>query len=370
MNLLSKLISKVVCSLQNDYSDNWCTGLFGPEKDDLNRKNFSKSTKSLNDKGYYHYEQINFSLKLIKDNLSSYINEMEKTYSLFEDELSKTLFIELLAYRMLGHRKVRLSFDTEMHKKYILMVEDFRDSKNFIPSNWEDRVLFLYKFQYLNESLRLYMPLGGPIQAFYLKQYHGHNDQNLDVKPNLGDIVLDCGGCWGDTTFEFAASVGSGGKVYVYEFIPFNNKIIRKNAELNPSLAKRVEIINHAAWSESGKDVYYFDNGPGSKVQFQPFDGMDGNAMTLSIDDLVSSKGLRTVDLIKMDIEGAEQQALVGATNTIKIFKPKLAISIYHSLSDFTSIAIWIDSLGLGYKFYIRHFTIYRGETVLFATTN
>ena len=48
-------------------------------------------------------------------------------------------------------------------------------------------------------------------------------------------------------------------------------------------------------------------------------------------------------------------------------FKPKLAITVYHSLEDFWEIPRWIDGLGLGYKFYLRHFTIHAEETVLFA---
>ena len=69
-----------------------------------------------------------------------------------------------------------------------------------------------------------------------------------------------------------------------------------------------------------------------------------------------------------MDIEGAEQKALQGAVETLKRFKPDLAISIYHSLKDYSEIALWIDSLQLGYKFHVRHFTIHLEETVLFAT--
>ena len=68
-----------------------------------------------------------------------------------------------------------------------------------------------------------------------------------------------------------------------------------------------------------------------------------------------------------MDIEGAELEALKGATNTIQTFRPKLAISVYHRTRDFWEIPQWIDSLNLGYQFHLRHFTIHAGETVLFA---
>jgi hypothetical protein len=74
-----------------------------------------------------------------------------------------------------------------------------------------------------------------------------------------------------------------------------------------------------------------------------------------------------SVDFIKMDIEGAELPALKGAVETIKKFKPQLAIAIYHNMEDFTAIPKWIKGLGLGYQLYLGHYTIHGEETVIFA---
>ena len=52
-----------------------------------------------------------------------------------------------------------------------------------------------------------------------------------------------------------------------------------------------------------------------------------------------------------MNIEGAAQQALRGAEESICRFQPKLAITVYHSLEDFWEIPKWIAQLGLGYQF-------------------
>ena len=71
---------------------------------------------------------------------------------------------------------------------------------------------------------------------------------------------------------------------------------------------------------------------------------------------------------LKMDIEGAELQALVGAKETIKKYKPRLAICIYHKLEDIVTIPEYILSLVPEYKFYIRHHHPTIGtETVLYA---
>jgi hypothetical protein len=68
-----------------------------------------------------------------------------------------------------------------------------------------------------------------------------------------------------------------------------------------------------------------------------------------------------------MDIEGAELFALEGARNTIRRFKPKLAIAIYHSIDDFVTIPKWIMDLDVDYNFYLGHYTIHEEETVFFA---
>ena len=111
--------------------------------------------------------------------------------------------------------------------------------------------------------------------------------------------------------------------------------------------------------------MFYKDNGPGSFVTFNKIENYDGETKTISLDDFVSKRGIEKVDFIKMDIEGAEQAALKGSLNTIKKFKPILAVAIYHNDDDFYNIPkILID---LGYKIYINHYTIHQEETICFA---
>ena len=67
--------------------------------------------------------------------------------------------------------------------------------------------------------------------------------------------------------------------------------------------------------------------------------------------------------------ETALFQPSKGAEESICRCQPKLAITVYHSLEDFWEIPKWIAQLELGYRFYLRHFTIHQEETVLFAKT-
>jgi len=68
-----------------------------------------------------------------------------------------------------------------------------------------------------------------------------------------------------------------------------------------------------------------------------------------------------------MDIEGAELGAIRGLKNLIKDQIPDLAISIYHEPAHLWEIILLIESFELGYRFFIRNYTGYPAETVLYA---
>lgn len=205
------------------------------------------------------------------------------------------------------------------------------------------------------------------LTQFLLKQYEYTTDEMMVIGAQPGDVVIDGGACWGDATLFFADKVKENGKVLSFEFIPDNLNVFNRNMQLNPCFTNTVKMIEQPLWSESNIKTYYRNIGPGSNVSVQEFDGYNGVVNSITIDDVVSQEELTSVDLIKMDIEGAEQHALKGAEKTLKRFAPKLAIAIYHNINDFANIIHKINDMALGYKFYLGHFTIFQEETVLFA---
>jgi hypothetical protein len=70
-----------------------------------------------------------------------------------------------------------------------------------------------------------------------------------------------------------------------------------------------------------------------------------------------------------MDIEGAEPEALKGAEGIIRSSRPDLAICVYHAPNHLWEIAQYLNGLELGYRFYLRNYTTFSAETVLYATT-
>lgn len=67
------------------------------------------------------------------------------------------------------------------------------------------------------------------------------------------------------------------------------------------------------------------------------------------------------------DIEGAEYRLLDGANNTIKKYKPKLAVYCYYQMDDLIEIPLKIKEINLEYKIKIRHYTDTLTETVCYA---
>jgi FkbM family methyltransferase len=291
-------------------------------------------------------------------------------YSILENEESKELLLKLIAYRILGYKKVKLPVNTPDYWEKLKGLDHLIEGNDQINIDLGFLNLRLQKFnlQKIGYPISIFFnPLAIHID-FVLEQYcYTDKKNNKKVEVQKGDIVIDAGGCYGDTALYFAHKAGEHGKVYSFEFIPDNITIFKKNCELNPALNKRITLIENPLWSESEIPVYYLSKGPGSKVSFDKIPDFSGQSKTKTIDDAVKDEKIEKVDFIKMDIEGAELNALKGAVDTIKKHKPKLAICVYHSMEDFGTIPKFINELNLGYKFYLGHYTIYQEETVLFA---
>lgn len=84
----------------------------------------------------------------------------------------------------------------------------------------------------------------------------------------------------------------------------------------------------------------------------------------VTLDDFVKNE---TISFIKLDIEGAELEALKGAKNIIKRDRPQMAICIYHKPEDIIDIPIYLKSILPNYRFYIRHKNIYFFDTILYC---
>ena len=283
------------------------------------------------------------------------------------DRDGRHLIVKLIAYRILGFRKVKLPRNNIKYWKALDRVKTLKDSKDTYDPHFMHFLLEKFDLNAIGYDMKLYLNDMGIAIEYFFEQYAYKSDKEKLVAVQNGDVVLDLGACWGDTALYFAFNAGENGKVYSFEFIPDNIQLFDINISLNPNLVNRIKLVSNPVSNVSGDTIYYKNNGPGSKVMLEPFEGQTGTTTTITVDDFVTKHSIAKVDFIKMDIEGAELLALQGAINTIKKYRPKLAITIYHSMEDFINIPKWIMDLNLGYELFIGHYTIHAEETVCFA---
>jgi FkbM family methyltransferase len=285
-------------------------------------------------------------------------------YEIVNDEFSKDLIVELIAYKAIGPKKVLLSVNNKKYWEDLATCESFIDKMDVVQIKFQNWFLNHYNMQKIGIDAQMFTAAVGISTYFFVKQYES---EQLNCKVEEGDVVFDCGGCWGDSAVYFASLAGKTGKVFAVEFLPSNIEIIRKNWAMNKNYQDNLYLVSSPISDVSNKKLYYLDAGPATIVTEARRTPNDGETFTKKIDDVVKENKLERLDFIKMDIEGSELAALKGAESSIRKYKPKLAISIYHKPDDFITIPNYINSLNLGYKFSLKHATIYGQETVLFA---
>lgn len=181
------------------------------------------------------------------------------------------------------------------------------------------------------------------------------------IKLSNEEIFVDAGAYIGDTIDDFLKKTKyQFQKIYSFEL----NKDIYLNLEENikkydKNISQKIYLFNIGI-SNKNQNCSYNDFGAGSSID----DKGHCDSEIARLDDILERN---KVTFIKMDIEGSELDALKGAYDIINNWKPNLAISIYHKMEDLWKIPMYLNSLNLGYKIYIRHHTDYLTETVCYA---
>lgn len=294
---------------------------------------------------------------------------LQDTYELLGDLASRRAMVDLLKLRVLGPHHVRLA----------VTPQEFRNRQAQVDREWRIATPTFEVSDPWFSPLSLYrIPLDGGhaitmhghsvdlVSVFALGQYaYGRGTERISVEP--GDVVLDLGGCWGDTALYFSHLVGPQGRVYTFEFDAESLAVLRANLVLNPELASRIEVVEKAVWHRSGDTLDFSSAGRCTTLTDAPASPSGETVETVSVDDFVASRGLDRVDFVKMDIEGAEANALRGAQASLRRYAPKLAIAAYHHDDDLVTLPEHISSSGPAWRFYLGSFSPVEEETVLFA---
>jgi FkbM family methyltransferase len=361
------LLVELESNIYNLHVDNRDINMFGPLKESLTEWLTRRARRFLLKRRLVPGRDIGVLFGALKS-FSGFISRFESLYLSLNDEESRRSFVRIIAFGILGNEKVKFPLNTQEYWRQRDDLKRLAEAGNTIEATGYR--LYLVDLSAVHYPIKLYTALGGPQTVFLLRQYQ-YVSHGVDIAAKEDDVVIDAGGCWGDTALYFAHEVGAKGKVFTFECIPGNLEVMQQNLHLNPGLQGRISVVPAPLWSKSNLELFFADHGPSSVGHVDPpkKEGEHLGYLTKSLDDFVKKNRLSRVDFIKMDIEGAEVQALHGAEKTIRRFRPKLAISVYHSVNDFVDVFEFIASLGLGYRFYLGHYTIHWHETVLFAVS-
>jgi FkbM family methyltransferase len=169
-------------------------------------------------------------------------------------------------------------------------------------------------------------------------------------------IVLDIGANLGYYSLV-AANKAKKGMVYAFEPSPHNRKSLKENLELNQ--VKNITILPWAVSNESGETKFYQsgqdNSGMSALVKPENFSGQSLKVHAISLDEWLEITPLKKIDLIKMDIEGAEFRALLGMKQLLQKYQPILFIEIDAQLLrrfDTSPSAIHSRLNTYGYKAY------------------
>lgn len=149
-----------------------------------------------------------------------------------------------------------------------------------------------------------------------------------------GDSIIDVGANMGETSFNFSRLVGEKGNVIGFEPDKDNFRRLMDNLKLNNF--KNLDLINKGIGHQPGKFLIKMNEtepgNAGSKRiigKSQENSAEDMIVEVIKLDDFLKEKALNKIDLIKMDIEGYEMNAILGAKETIRKYRPKMFLELH-----------------------------------------
>lgn len=275
----------------------------------------------------------------------------------FLDEIKETLLTKCPIERI-------FSFEAEIYYNFI---HDISVYKEYLLSNWE-RVVKLY--MNLEDDLSRIT-----LEAFLKGRVSAEQHYFIDVKVpdqyypkdiiHFGETetMVELGANDGKTLLEFLEVVD---RKYneIYCFEP-DKDCINKLQKVISQEEGKINIIERGAWDKPTMLSFQSDAEFGASRIAENDIVMEYSILVDTVDNCVNAP----VTYMKMDIEGAELKALRGSKRTILMYKPQLAICVYHNQEDLLDIVDYLREIVPDYKFFLRHHNWGATETVLYAVT-
>lgn len=296
-----------------------------------------------------------FVLKIKNMNLEEIFLNIKNNFNKVHPDTQKSIQKFLNDFNYWGTLDIEKNDYNEIYEKaksfyehiddYIWLYNNLKDytSKKIlfaILNNW-----YQYDFSTLKECMN-----------YNYKHYF-----DLDVIPKCDNqVFVDVGAYIGDTTLDYIKIYNNYKKIYCYEITNYTMAILKNNL----SEYKNIVYKNKAVSCENS--IMYLKNSLVNSSANQVDNNGEIEIETVSLDNDILEK----IDMIKMDIEGSEYNALIGAKNHIINDNPILLISVYHNNEDLWKLPKLIYEYNNNYNFYLRYYgnNIFPTEIVLFAT--
>ena len=165
---------------------------------------------------------------------------------------------------------------------------------------------------------------------YYEPDYEPETFRFFHENLKAGDTVLDIGGHIGLFAVVTGKLVNPNGKVFTFEPTPFTRSVLQEVVDLN-KCTKTVEVRGEAVSSKRGETVF-FDTGDtisnANSLVKTELSKAEIPISMISVDEFIADRGL-TVNCLKIDVEGAEMDVLVGARGTFLNQRPVARLGLH-----------------------------------------
>lgn len=262
-----------------------------------------------------------------KKQLEKQYNDFAKLYNIKVKKSGQN------AYVIKGNNAIKVKLDAYCNDAIVLF------SHFFDQIEPETKIIGFKKMNVVDYTKPKLHKLKNDGLSFYFSSFAEGISSAMDYlkKYNLkeGDVVFDCGAYCGITSYCFSKLVGETGKVYAFEPDPQNHEMLLKNIELHN--LKNVIPVKKGIWSKTDTLYFNIEGALGSslvEISTREKPKTDNKIEVTSIYDAICEYNIPKVDFIKMDIEGAEINALEGIKDYLKDNNVNFAIASYHIVDN------------------------------------
>lgn len=173
-----------------------------------------------------------------------------------------------------------------------------------------------------------------------------------------GDFIIDAGSNVGIFSIVASGKIGKSGKIFGFEPVLKTYDIYNENLELNN--IKNCKAYNLALGDkDKNVDIFIKEESRSSSIINDKNLLRKETIKQVSLDSFILENNLNKIDFIKADIEGAERLMIRGGIKTIKRFKPKISICVYHRPNDAKTIKKMLKDIVPEYNIVIKYKKLY-----------